>query len=182
MPKRHKDHQRCSKCGHCRTWRVNKAFVRTTKANGAQKKYFKVCNHCSRVYRKTGPLTEDDFRKKYQGSDHLEYVPQRFMNFEHSIQDQGGLLTEVSCAAPTPSMVMKMRRTMRMDMTARIRIPMAATTTTRVADQVRAVWVRQSLRLRHGLHPESLNMGLQVEMEEDKSRGASYTRWLMVDR
>ena len=74
MPPQHKNRKGCSQCGHCRTWRADKAFIRTTKANGFKKKKFKTCNRCSRRYMKSERLTEAEFRKKYRGSDHAEYA------------------------------------------------------------------------------------------------------------
>ncbi|KAH8783235.1 hypothetical protein F5883DRAFT_516036 [Diaporthe sp. PMI_573] len=76
MPARHKNHKDCSQCGHFRTWRVNKTFVRATKTFGGEKKYFQTCNRCSCLYRKKGPLTKAEFRKKYGGSDHADSDPE----------------------------------------------------------------------------------------------------------
>lgn len=74
MPARLKNRKGCSECAHCRAWKANKAFVRTTKANGGKLKQFLTCNHCSRAYRTTGYINEDDFHKKYRGRDHDEYA------------------------------------------------------------------------------------------------------------
>lgn len=95
MPARHKNHKDCSQCGHFRTWRVNKTFVRATKTFGGEKKYFQTCNRCSCLYRKKGPLTKAEFRKKYGGSDHAEYATQRLIDSKQLLQELDGLLTRL---------------------------------------------------------------------------------------
>lgn len=70
---KNKNRKGCAKCGHCRVWRVNKAFVRATEANGSELKQFRTCNRCSRVYRNP-PLSPEEFRAKYRGGDHAEYA------------------------------------------------------------------------------------------------------------
>ena len=74
MPSRQKNSEGCSKCGHCRAWRINKAFVRTTKAHGSEFKQYTTCNRCSRLYRGGGPLSKEDFLEQYGGGDHAEYA------------------------------------------------------------------------------------------------------------
>lgn len=88
MPPHHKKNKHCSQCGHCRTWRVNRAFVRATKTNGVVMKHFKTCNRCSRLYRKTGPLTKADFREKYGGSDHVEYATHKRLTLNKMFEDR----------------------------------------------------------------------------------------------
>ncbi|KAK2604787.1 hypothetical protein N8I77_007687 [Diaporthe amygdali] len=74
MSPRHKNRKGCSQCGHCCTWRADKAFRRTTKAFGSEFKKFKVCNRCSRKYRKE-PLSKEDFMNQYGGADHSDSDP-----------------------------------------------------------------------------------------------------------
>ncbi|KAJ0118242.1 hypothetical protein J7T55_009025 [Diaporthe amygdali] len=79
MSPRHKNRKGCSQCGHCCTWRADKAFRRTTKAFGSEFKKFKVCNRCSRKYRKE-PLSKEDFMNQYGGADHSEYATTKTPN------------------------------------------------------------------------------------------------------
>lgn len=145
MPKRHKNHKGCSRCGHCRAWRVNRAFVRTTKAHGTEFLQYTTCNRCSRLYRKDGPLSKEDFREQYRGSDHTEYACP-----DNLIQMQDDLLTMISRIARTlRTMTAKRMATTTLS-------PRTTTTTIRAAAPRREAWATPLPWRRRGTDCKSL--------------------------